>query len=171
MTNPLPNMVRDAHVLRDTTRLFDPGTTDPLSTPLPPDEHDWVVPLATWALHREALRARRHPVGVQLLPDDDVADLADDAAGTRRIDPRGIAFISILFPVYTDGRGFSLAQLLRNDCRWAGEMRAVGDVLIDTVHYLARCGFNSFVLKEGHDPVRALSALSTFSAHYQRSYA
>ncbi|OPK46441.1 hypothetical protein B5G54_19450 [Ralstonia solanacearum] len=48
---------------------------------------------------------------------------------------------------------------------------ACGQVVIDTVHDLARCGFDSFALKPGHDPEAALKALSTFSASYQRAYA
>ncbi|RZL92019.1 MAG: DUF934 domain-containing protein [Variovorax sp.] len=170
LTTRLPNMLRHRRVDRDATRLFDPAATNPPSAPLPPDEPDWVVPASTWTAHSEALRLRRHPVGIQLSPDDEIAELAEGRAGTRVIDPRGIAFISVLFPVYTDGRGFSLAQVLRNEYRWTGEMRAVGDVLIDTVHYLARCGFDSFVLKAGHDPAQALEALETFSVNYQRSY-
>lgn len=159
-------MIRGGRAVLDVTRLFVPGEGDASSAPVPADEPDWVVSLAVWAEHRETLRARRHAVGIRILPDDDMSDLA----GSGRIDPAGIAFIAIHFPVYTDGRGFSLAQLLRNEHGWNGEMRAVGDVLIDTIHYLARCGFDSFVLKEGHDPAQALDALKTFSASYQRSY-
>jgi uncharacterized protein (DUF934 family) len=158
-------MIRGGCVQRDATRLFAPDKAESSFAPLPPDEPDWAVPLVVWVAHEAALRARRHPVGIQLLPDDDMSSLAGD-----RIDPAGIAFIAIHFPVYTDGRGFSLAQLLRHTHGWTGEMRAVGDVLIDTVHYLARCGFDSFVLKEGHDPALALAALGTFSASYQRAY-
>jgi uncharacterized protein (DUF934 family) len=160
------HMVRHGLAALDTTRLFDPACA---ATPVPPDEPDWVVPLATWNAHRSVLRARRHPVGIRLLPDDEVADLADP--GARGIAPEGIAFISVLFALYTDGRGFSLAQIVRHEYGWTGELRAIGDVLVDTVHYLVRCGFDSFVLKEGHAPLQALKALQTFSAGYQRSYA
>jgi len=81
-----------------------------------------------------------------------------------------IALIAIDFPIYTDGRGFSLAQIFRNQHGWKGELRAMGDVLIDTIHYLARCGFDSFLVKEGHDPQLALQAFETFTVHYQKSY-
>lgn len=165
-----PNMLRDGLVVRDETRLFDPKDEELAATLTPPDEPGWVVTLSTWAEYREALRSRRHPVGIQVQPDDDISGLSSADNRIFQIDLRGIAFIAIVFPVYTDGRGFSLAQRLRREYGWHGEMRAVGDVLIDTVHYLARCGFNSFVLKEGHDPEKALHALSTFTRTYQRSY-
>jgi len=115
------------------------------------------------------LRSRQHPVGIQLATDGDITELSEVLEGIRMIAMEGAAFISVLLPAYTDGRGFSLGQLLRNDNGWTGEMRAVGGVLIDTMHYLARCGFISFVLKDGHDPFQALKALKTFSANYQRS--
>lgn len=165
-----PNMLRDGQVSRDVSRLFDPQDAQFGATLTPPDEPGWVVVLSTWATHREALRSRRHPVGIQVRPDDNISGLSSVDGGIRQVDLHGIAFIAIVFPVYTDGRGFSLAQQLRHEYGWRGEMRAVGDVLIDTVHYLARCGFNSFVLKEGHDPQQALRAVGTFTRTYQRSY-
>jgi len=81
-----------------------------------------------------------------------------------------IDFIAIDFPIYTDGRGYSLAKILRNKFGWKGEIRAVGDVMIDTIHYLASCDFDSFLVKPGHDPKLALEAFETFTVHYQRSY-
>ncbi len=153
------NMIRDGVVEQDASRLSE--------AEVPPDEPGWVVPIAIWTAHESELRHRKHPVGVELPASADAGELVD-AEGV--VDARGIAFISIRFTAYTDGRGFSLAQLLRTQHGWAGELRAVGDVLIDTVHYLARCGFNSFVLKDGHDPSEALKALTVFSRHYQRSY-
>jgi len=163
-----PNMLRDGAVMRDETRLFDEAQEQLCAALYPPDEPGWAVTLSTWVSSRSELRARRHWAGVQLMPNDDIEKLVQGTAA-RHIDPEGIAFIAIDFPAYTDGRGFSLAHLLRADYAWKGELRAVGDVLIDTVHYLARCGFNSFVLKAGHDPFKAAQALSTFSAKYERS--
>jgi len=163
-------MLRDGAVVRDETRLFDAQDTQFAGTLTPPDEPGWVVTLSTWVANREALRSRKHPVGIKVQPDDDISGLSPSHSGIRQVELQGIAFISIVFPVYTDGRGFSLAQQLRHEYGWLGELRAVGDVLIDTVHYLARCGFNSFVMKDGHDPQQALNAMNTFTRTYQRSY-
>ncbi|MCV6906162.1 MAG: DUF934 domain-containing protein, partial [Achromobacter xylosoxidans] len=98
------------------------------------------------------------------------ADLRDLAEADGTLDPTGIAFIAVDFPVYTDGRGYSLAQLLRTRYQWTGELRAVGDVMIDTIHYQARVGFDSFLVKPGHDPRKALDAFKTFTVHYQKTY-
>jgi uncharacterized protein (DUF934 family) len=165
---PLHNLIRLGRLQADTSRRYAPPETgDGRQTP--PDEPDWIVPLATWLKSRDTLRTRKHPVAILLGPDADPAGLLEN--GSRTIDPAGIAFIAVDFPVYTDGRGYSIAQSLRLQHGWQGELRAVGDVLIDTVFYQARSGFDSFAVKPGHDPQKALRALKTFSHAYQRGYA
>lgn len=57
--------------------------------------------------------------------------------------------IAINFPTFYDGRGLSLAVLLRTRFGYRGELRAVGDIRPDLLHYLQRCGFDSFLLAEG----------------------
>ncbi|WP_084155773.1 DUF934 domain-containing protein [Halomonas halocynthiae] len=75
--------------------------------------------------------------------------------------------IAIDFPVFTDGRGYSTARLLRERYGYQGEIRAVGDVLIDQLFYLSRCGFDAFSLREDQIIEDALRALKTFSRSYQ----
>jgi len=55
-----------------------------------------------------------------------------------------LPLIAIDFPQFTDGRGYSTARLLRERHRYAGELRAVGDVLRDQLYLLAECGFDAF---------------------------
>lgn len=173
-STPMKNLIRYGQLETNTTQRYVPAEDGdagavPAAAALPPDEPDWLVALPTWLAAATALRARRHPVGVLLEPDADPAQLVEE--GTRTIDPTGIAYIAVDFPLYTDGRGYSIAQLLRTHYGWEGELRAVGDILIDTIHYQARCGFDSFVVKPGHDPEKALKALAAFSVHYQHGYA
>ena len=56
--------------------------------------------------------------------------------------------IGIFFPAFTDGRGLSLAVLLRGRLGYQGEIRALGDINIDLLHYLKRCGFDSAEIPE-----------------------
>ncbi|MEI2417313.1 DUF934 domain-containing protein [Orrella sp. JC864] len=161
----LPRLIRNGRIEDTVSAVFEPAQDAPEGQ-LPPDEPGWIVPLTVWTAHEAALRQRRHPVGVLLAPDSDPRVLARDG----RIDPEGLALIAVSFPVYTDGRGYSLAQTLRGPLGWRGELRAVGDVMIDTLYYQARCGFDSFALKHGHDPQEALKALATFSVVYQQAY-
>lgn len=142
---------------------------DNSSTHLPKDEANWMVSLATWKDNFQMLSKRKHPVGILVPPDAEPKDILSIINVSNMIH-QPIAFIAIDFPIYTDGRGFSLAQILRTQHGWTGELRAVGDVLVDTIHYLARCGFDSFLVKEGHDPELALKAFETFTVHYQKSY-
>lgn len=163
------NLIRYDRLEADNSHRYTPAEAGQQPAPLPADEPGWTVPLATWLEARDALRQRKHPVAILLGPDSDPADLLED--GARTIDATGIAYIAVDFPSYTDGRGYSIAQLLRTHYGWTGELRALGDILIDTIHYQARCGFNSFLVKPGHDPSKALKALNTFSRAYQHGYA
>ncbi|MDF3838351.1 DUF934 domain-containing protein [Cupriavidus basilensis] len=165
------NVIRHGGLEADIWRAFVADKDAPPSAMpgMPPDEQGWLVTPETWQAARHALRLRRHPVAVYLAPDADPEALLE--AGAAIIDPTGIAHLAIDFPVYTDGRGYSLAQMLRTQYGWTGELRAVGDVMIDTVHYMARCGFDAFAVKPSHDPQAALAALGTFTVHYQKTYA
>ncbi|CAB3842339.1 MULTISPECIES: DUF934 domain-containing protein [Achromobacter] len=164
---PGPHLIRNGKLEADTSRPFVPEPEVPAEGQVPADEPGWIVPLSVWKTSRATLRRHKHPVAVLLSPDADLTDLAD-ADGV--LHPEGIAFIAVDFPVYTDGRGYSLAQLLRTRYQWQGELRAVGDVMIDTIHYQARVGFDSFLVKPGHDPHKALAAFKTFTVHYQKTY-
>jgi uncharacterized protein (DUF934 family) len=79
------------------------------------------------------------------------------------------ALIAINFPVFSDGRGYSYARTLRQQLGFDGEIRAIGDVLIDQLHYLRRCGFSSFDLRDDQESAVALEALQSFSVAYQGS--
>lgn len=141
---------------------------DNTSLTLPLDEANWMITLDSWKVNQNALYFRKNPVAILVPSSTDPNDLLP--LGVIDINTLSIAFIAIGFPTYTDGRGFSLAQILRTQYGWRGELRAVGDVLIDTIHYLARCGFDSFLVKEGHDPELAMKSFETFTVHYQKSY-
>ena len=163
-----PHLIRHGELFHDTVRRFEPDAEQNPAA-FPPDEPDWLVPLDTWLQRDEqAYRFRAHPVAVLLSPDSglDALFAQQDAAALQS----QILFLAIDFPAYTDGRGYSLAQLSRRQYNWKGELRAIGDVMIDTMHYMARCGFDSFLVKPSHDPRKALAALGTFSVQYQKSY-
>jgi uncharacterized protein (DUF934 family) len=117
------------------------------------------VPLADWLADRERLLAEGGPVGVRLEPADDPAAIAPDLESLQAI--------AVNFPTFADGRGYSLGRLLRERHGWRGELRAVGEVLRDQLFYLARCGFDTFALRDDQDPAAAVSAFRDFSDAYQ----
>jgi uncharacterized protein (DUF934 family) len=107
-------------------------------------------------------RNQDNPLGsisVLLQPDDDALALAAHLAT--------LTDIAIVFPVFTDGRGYSQATLLRKRLGYTGRLRAVGDVLVDQVNYMARAGFDEIELREDQSLEAARKALTQFSAHYQ----
>lgn len=79
--------------------------------------------------------------------------------------------IAIEFPAFHDGRGLSLGVLLRTRFGFKGELRAVGDVRPDLLHYLHRCGFDSFRLAEGVSLDLTDPRLAPHAAYYQASVA
>jgi uncharacterized protein (DUF934 family) len=54
-----------------------------------------------------------------------------------------LTLVEVTFPKFRDGRGYSSARILR-EAGYKGEMRAAGDVLVDQVPFMKRCGFDSF---------------------------
>ncbi|MET3600005.1 DUF934 domain-containing protein [Martelella mangrovi] len=79
-----------------------------------------------------------------------------------------IEIIALTFPAFNDGRAFSQATVLRERLGYEGEIRAVGDVLIDPLVYMLRCGFDSFTV-ENETTIRRLKAgrLPSVNRHYQ----
>lgn len=77
-----------------------------------------------------------------------------------------VALIAVRFAAFTDGRGFSTAVLIRR-LGWAGELRAIGDVLRDQLLQMQRVGFTSFAVREDRDAHDALNAFAEFSGAYQ----
>jgi len=129
------------------------------SLPPVPSSGDIIVPLAMWQRLREGLLARPGRLGVWLDSNEEPAAIAKDL--------RLFGVIAVNFPKVTDGRGYSIAQLLRKRYGWKGELRACGEIWRDQLFFLAGCGFNAFVLRAGEDPREALAAFGDFSETYQ----
>lgn len=77
--------------------------------------------------------------------------------------------IAIEFPAFNDGRGLSLAVLLRSRHGYTGDIMATGDVHEDMLHYMRRCGFTSFLIPDERDLDTALSTLAPYTDYYQAS--
>lgn len=128
-----------------------------------------IVPLSIWTLWHEAGNRPSWPasrLGILLKPSDDVM-----AMGVHQVNGAWPwHLIAVDFPVFRDGRGFSQAHLLRQRLGWVGELRAVGDVLIDQLRQLARVGFDAFALREDQNRELALSQFDAFSVQLQNDW-
>ena len=95
-----------------------------------------------------------------------VITLANDA-DPRELKLDGIERIDLQFPKFTDGRAFSQAFLLRRRLGFTGEIRATGDVLIDQLLQMQRCGFDAAVLRSDQNQDIAQRQLQRYPAFYQ----
>lgn len=140
-------LIRDGRVVDNLwQQLPEGGEGD--AAPLPA-EGRILLPLPRWL--EEGRNPRRATCGVWLQPHEDPELLVPDLPT--------LPVIALRFPVFTDGRAYSQARLLRQRHGFQGELRAVGDVLRDQLAAMARCGFDAFLLRADQSPEAALAAL------------
>ena len=118
-----------------------------------------IVSLDQWLANLDALILRRDPLGIRLRSDQNPEIIADDLDH--------FALIALEFPVFKDGRAYSYARLLRERWGFKGELRAVGDVLLEQLHFMGRVGFNAFELTSDKPLQDWKTAAGEFSVWYQ----
>ncbi len=115
-------------------------------------------PVADPGVTVDAFGEQTNAAAVRLEPGDDARDLLP------HLDR--IKLIEVNFPVFGDGRGYSSARILR-EAGYTGELRAVGDVLVDQLAMLRRCGFDAFAPQAALDPQDAEAAFGRYGEVYQ----
>jgi len=124
-----------------------------------PAEGAVIVGLARWIEERGALAKRGAPVGVLLRSDESAEAIADDLDA--------LALVALDFPEFKDGRAYSSARILRERYGFTGELRAVGDVDLEHLQFMHRCGFDAFEI-DSDDPERDWKiAEADFTVWYQ----
>ncbi|WP_027856191.1 DUF934 domain-containing protein [Marinobacterium jannaschii] len=119
---------------------------------------DIIVPLALLEANADSLQDRKGRVAVQINGDDNIDALLEN--------PNQYELIAIDFPVFRDGRGFSLARLLKR-AGFEGQIRATGDVAHDRLTFMERCGFNAFEISEERYSDESLAVFTEVSVRYQ----
>jgi uncharacterized protein (DUF934 family) len=79
-----------------------------------------------------------------------------------------VRLVEIDFPKFRDGRGFSSARILR-EAGYKGEIKATGDVLVDLVYFMRRCGFDSFAPDVALNQADVDAALARYPNVYQHA--
>ncbi len=77
-----------------------------------------------------------------------------------------LALVEVSFPSFRDGRGYSAGRVLR-EAGYTGELRAQGDVLVDQLPLMRRCGFDSFAPESEIDAAALARSLDRYDFRYQ----
>ncbi|WP_371431705.1 DUF934 domain-containing protein [Novosphingobium sp.] len=117
-------------------------------------------PVADPAVTVDAFAEQTNASAVRIEPGDDARILLPHLGR--------LSLVEVNFPAYTDGRGYSAARILREH-GYDGELRAVGDVLLDQLSHMRRCGFDSFAPNQAIDRAAADKALATWPEVYQKT--
>jgi uncharacterized protein (DUF934 family) len=132
--------------------------------------HKVLVPFTWWiARHHEAdiqSKAKAGQIGVWFAAEDDILKHGDVIEAGKTV----WSLVAAHFPIFRDGRSFSTAALLRDRFNWQGEIRAIGDVLIDQLLQGARVGFDSFALRPDQNLSIALRQFDLYSVTTQNSW-
>ncbi|MEA9602201.1 DUF934 domain-containing protein [Polynucleobacter sp. MG-28-Ekke-A2] len=136
--------------------------------------HKVLVPFTWWrsqinSHHHDAdviSKTQNGQIGVWFATDDDILKHADVIEAGKQVWP----LVAAHFPIFRDGRSFSTAALLRNRFSWEGEIRAIGDVLIDQLLQGARVGFDSFALRPDQKLDVALKQFNLYTVTTQNSW-
>lgn len=126
------------------TRIADDARDIPAGRPV-------LLGLARLEREGAALFDSHVALGVVLPPDTAVQAVAPYLAR--------LSLVAVEFPKFRDGRGFSLARALRERYGFAGEIRALGNLLPDQYPFLLSCGFTTVALPDGQEPRRWTEAL------------
>lgn len=124
-----------------------------------PTGKNLILPFQLWQMEKINLTSR---LDIAVWLDSDELPTNDMAEQLKKL-----PLIAVNFPMFTDGRGFSIARLLRDRIKFQGDLRAIGYVLRDQLCFMKRCGFNSFSLPESSNLEEALDSLDDFTEYYQ----
>jgi uncharacterized protein (DUF934 family) len=156
----MARIIKNTSIVEDGWNVFQLTEGQSAATVALPDEDGTTLfPLAVWQARKQEIIARSKRFGVWLDSNEKAEAIADDL--------HYFALVAINFPKFTDGRGYSIARLLRERHGYQGELRAVGDVLQDQLFFMKRCGFDAFVIRADRSVDAALKSLNDFPEVYQ----
>lgn len=145
-------LIKNARLASDPWQLY--ADDAPLQPDIPA-----VVSLTRFQAEREELRRAGVDLGVRLEPGEHPDAIAGDLDR--------LSLIQLAFPVFTDGRAYSYARILRDRYGYTGELRAVGHVLRDQYLFMVRAGFDAFEVPEGETLEKWREAISAVTNAYQ----
>lgn len=153
----MPDIINQDGEIKQDNWMLVARPEDPAALQLP-DNQPALIPMDLWLADREKL-SNREDVGIWLESHDEPEALEGLV--------NELPLIAVNFPKFSDGRGYSIARVLRERLGYRNELRAVGDVLLDQLQFMKRCGFDSYALRPDKDINKAARCLNFFSQAYQ----
>ncbi len=153
----MPNLINKTSILADLPwlRVEDTATLEKAEA-----NSSLSINLSDWLTLSEAIHSKKPAnLMLELVGHDEIDDVKDSL--------NQFSHISIYFKEFKDGRGYSLARLLRDRFDYKGQLRATGDITYDQLLYLSRCGFDAFELRSDQSTENIAKAFVEFSDHYQ----
>jgi len=152
----MPQLLKDGQVIDNPWQIIE-ANDEADQEALP--SGDILVPLSMWLNNQSVLENHSGAVGLWINGGEEIEGIAQSIVTAP--------VIAINFPKFVDGRGFSVARLLRDRYGFKGELRAVGQIIRDQLFFLKRCGFNAFEFDSEIDLDEGAQSLADFSDAYQ----
>jgi len=152
----MPDIITKDGAIKPDAWVVVPRPADGESLDIP--DQPALIPADLWLAGHEHFESR-DDIGVWFDSHDE-PELLEGRANELKL-------IAVNFPKFSDGRGYSIGRLLRERFGYQHELRAIGDVLLDQLQFMKRCGFDSYALREDKDASKAARSLSFFSQGYQ----
>ena len=153
----MPKLIKDGEIVEDSWSIQE-KSDESINLSTLDSNLSWIIPIKAW---READKsALPKNVGIWLDSDDNLNDLNGS-------DLAELPVIAINFPIFADGRGFSLTRIIREQLEYPGELRAIGNFMLDQIFPLRRCGITTFLVPEETDLDSVKDMLNSFSDSYQ----
>lgn len=143
----MPKLIKNGQLIDNPWTILEPGATPETDSPA-------LVHVASWS---ESF-TNQH-TGIWL----DSADSITQLPGKLE----NIPVIAVNFPVFADGRSFSIARQIRDQLEYKGELRAIGNFMQDQAFYLKRCGVDSFAVNDEADIESYKVTFNSFTDCYQ----
>ena len=141
------------------TPAEDPFTAVADEVPIP--RGDVIVSLQRFQAEGQRLLAEGRKVGVRIESTEAVEELAADL-------PR-LSVVALAIPKYRHGQAYSSAMVLRQRFGYAGEIRAVGEVLREQARFMIRCGIDAFEPADAAQAADITHVANRYRHVYQRA--
>jgi uncharacterized protein (DUF934 family) len=148
----MPKIIKQSSVVDDNWQIIDRAHQGDLP------QGNLLIHISLWQSIKDSV-----PQGCTIAPWFD----SDDSLEGYAADIHNCPLVAINFPVFMDGRGFSLARELRERYGYKGELRAIGEVIQDQLFFLHRCGFDAYDLRPETHLETAVKSLQDFTVRYQ----